>query len=182
MKQTGLNLNEYGLRRIQCKKILDERGIFKKVYFTESEIKKYLPDIKELFFTYSKKGTIRGMHLQGPEHEMQKIIMVIDGVILDVIVDCNKDSANYGTFFKIELDKNSEAIYIPKGFAHGYQVLSENAIVMYGADEDFCSKCDVGFNISSLELNWPIKEKIMSKKDSDFVDFKNFNYFEKKFH
>jgi dTDP-4-dehydrorhamnose 3,5-epimerase len=182
MKQTKLDLEQFGLQYVESKKFLDERGTLKKVYHSDSNLKKDLPELKEVFFTFSKKGTIRGMHLQGPVHEMQKLIMVVDGLILDLIVDCNIDSENYGTYKKVELDKNSDAIFIPNGFAHGFQVLSDIAIVMYGTDADFCSKCDTGFNYDSLKMEWPIEDKIISKKDLNLIDFNNFDYSIEKSH
>jgi dTDP-4-dehydrorhamnose 3,5-epimerase len=182
MKEINLSVEEYGLKRINYKQLVDERGIFKKVYFSESELKEEIPDLKEIFFTFSKQGTIRGMHIQGPTHPMQKLIMVIDGVIIDIIADCDTNSKNYGTFIKRQLTVDSEALFIPTRFAHGYQVLSETAIVMYLTDTDFCPSCDSGFNYGSLEFQWPYQKKIISEKDSNLVKFTNFDLNTQKSH
>lgn len=176
MKESKLSIEEFGLKSINSKQSLDERGIFKKIYWAESQLNIEMPELKEVFFAFSKRGTFRGMHIHGPTHPMQKLLMVIDGVILDIIADCNESSKNYGTYIKRELDINSEAIFIPQGFAHGYQVLSEKATVMYLADVDFCPNCDSGFNWKSLGFELPVQKKIVSKKDSELINFVNYSY------
>ena len=107
---------------------------------------------------------------------MKKLIKVLDGEIMDLIVDCRVESKNYGKYLTLTLNSNSEAIHVPAGFAHGFQVLSTEAIVMYITDMDYCSVCDRGINSNDFDLLWPIPEKIKSDKDSNLENFDNFDY------
>ena len=102
--------------------------------------------------------------------------MVIEGEILDTIVDCRKSSVNFGTYSSIILKSESQALFIPAGFAHGYQVVSENATVMYLTNIDFCSFCDRAFNYKELEISWPILKAVISDRDSIAQNFDKFNY------
>tara|TARA_B110001452_G_scaffold266108_1_gene272157 strand:- start:532 stop:1050 length:519 start_codon:yes stop_codon:yes gene_type:complete len=154
------------------KKFKDNRG-----YFRELCLEKYLK--KKLVFTVvskSKKNVLRGIHMQ--KKKMQgKYISVIKGKILDVIVDCRKKSKTFGKHFKIILsDKNVTSIYIPPGFAHGFLSMEKENIVVYSCTNyrDAKSEISISWNDKKLEIDWPIKNPVISKKDSKSLPFKKF--------
>jgi dTDP-4-dehydrorhamnose 3,5-epimerase/CDP-3, 6-dideoxy-D-glycero-D-glycero-4-hexulose-5-epimerase len=129
-------------------------------------------DIKETWFTKSHKNVIRGMHLQVGEFACEKIISVIQGKLLDVILDIRKTSKTYGKVFEIELNEyEPKSIYIPVGCAHGYKVLEDNTMTMYMATEINVPKCDVGIRWNSFNYDWKIEKPIISEKDLNLPMF-----------
>jgi dTDP-4-dehydrorhamnose 3,5-epimerase len=125
----------------------------------------------------SYKGVIRGLHFQAPPFEQTKLVRCVRGNILDVAVDLRTNSKTYGKSFSIELSsKNNKQLFIPKGFAHGFQVLSEIAIVNYKVDNFYNSKSDSGiiWNDKDLSIDWKLDIKpILSDKDLKLESFKN---------
>lgn len=118
----------------------------------------------------SVKHVLRGLHYQNPPHAQTKLIRALEGTIWDVVVDLRKDSSTYGQWYGLELSaENKRQFLIPKGFAHGYSVLSATAEVFYKCD-DFYSKEDEGgifYADPSLGIDWKIalEEAIISGKD-----------------
>ena len=150
----------------------DKRGYFKEVEKFKVLKKKFIFDC----FSYSKKNTLRGLHLQTKKSQA-KIITVVHGKILDVAVDLRKKSPTYGKYFSIEISDNSDfSIFIPTGFAHGFLCLSKNCAVYYKCTNyrDKNSEKTIKWNDKKLNIRWPIKKPILSKKDSNGIDFKNF--------
>lgn len=161
-----------GLLIYDGRKFSDKRGQlikpFSRSYFQE----KLNFDFKEVWFTISTRDVIRGMHLQINPFACEKIISVIEGKIEDVILDLRIDSKTYGKYFSIILDDTeSKALYIPKGCAHGYKVLSERSIVMYMATEVNVETHDLGIKWNSFGYDWKIIDPILSEKDKNLVDF-----------
>ncbi len=133
-------------------------------------------NFKETWFTKSHKDVIRAMHFQIGEFACEKLVSVINGAVLDVVLDTRKNSKTYGQFFEIELnDKNPMAIYIPIGCAHGYKVLEDNSITMYMATEVNIQKDDVGIRWDSFGYNWNIDHPILSTKDENLPLFSDFS-------
>ena len=124
----------------------------------------------------SIKGVIRGLHFQIPPFEQTKLVRCVSGKILDVVVDLRKNSKTYGKFFSIELSsKNNKQLLVPKGFAHGFQVLSKTAIVSYKVDNYYNPKADSGiiWNDKDLSIDWNLEIKpILSAKDLKLIPFK----------
>jgi dTDP-4-dehydrorhamnose 3,5-epimerase len=154
----------------------DERG-----FFYESYNKKKLDkNIKIVFVqdneSKSIKGVIRGLHFQAPPFEQTKLVRCVSGNILDVAVDLRKNSKTYGKSFCVELSsENNKQLFVPKGFAHGFQVISDEAIVNYKVDNYYNSKSDSGiiWNDKDLSINWSIDVKpILSVKDLKLMSFK----------
>jgi dTDP-4-dehydrorhamnose 3,5-epimerase len=152
----------------------DERG-----FFYESYNKNNLDiDIDFVQDNESKsyKGVIRGLHFQAPPFEQTKLVRCISGNILDVAVDLRTSSKTYGKFFSIELSsENNKQLFVPKGFAHGFQVLSEIAIVSYKVDNYYNPDSDSGliWNDKDLSIDWNLDLKpILSKKDLKLISFK----------
>jgi len=152
----------------------DERG-----FFYESYNKNNL-DINIVFVqdneSKSYKGVIRGLHFQTPPFEQTKLVRCVSGNILDVAVDLRTNSKTYGKSFSIELSsENNKQLFVPKGFAHGFQVLSETAIVNYKVDNFYNPKSDSGiiWNDKDLSINWNLDLKPnLSDKDLKLISFK----------
>lgn len=124
----------------------------------------------------SSKGVLRGLHFQIPPYEQAKLIRVIQGSILDVAVDLRKDSPTYGKHISVELDdKNKHQLFIPKGFAHGYIVLSKEATIAYKVDSEYRPDMESGiiFNDANLNIDWklPSSDILVSDKDRNLPGF-----------
>jgi len=160
---------------IQPQLFKDDRG-----FFYESYNKNNL-DINIVFVqdneSKSYKGVIRGLHFQAPPFEQTKLVRCVSGNILDVAVDLRTNSKTYGMSFSIELSSdNKKQLLIPKGFAHGFQILSETAIVNYKVDNYYNPKSDSGliWNDKDLSIDWNLDLKpILSKKDLKLISFKD---------
>ena len=127
---------------------------------------------KETYFTKSHNNVIRAMHLQIGDFACEKLVSVIQGSILDVVLDIRRDSPTYGNYFDIELsDINSVGLYIPKGCAHGYKVLKDNSITMYMATAVNSPKDDVGIRWDSFGYDWNIENPILSERDKNLPNF-----------
>tara|TARA_B110000003_G_scaffold158444_1_gene158736 strand:- start:261 stop:797 length:537 start_codon:yes stop_codon:yes gene_type:complete len=154
--------------------IKDERG-----FFYESYNKKNL-DIDIVFVqdneSKSYKGVIRGLHFQAPPFEQTKLVRCVSGNILDVVVDLRTNSKTYGKSFSFELSsENNKQLFVPKGFAHGFQILSETAIVNYKVDNYYNPKSEKGiiWNDKDLSINWNLDLKpSLSERDLTFISFK----------
>ncbi|MFL2639465.1 MAG: dTDP-4-dehydrorhamnose 3,5-epimerase [Flavobacteriaceae bacterium] len=155
----------------------DERG-----FFYESYNKNNFDNVINLVFVQeneskSYKGVVRGLHFQIPPFEQAKLVRCVSGKILDISVDLRKNSKTYGKYFSVELSsENNKQLFIPKGFAHGFQVLSETANVNYKVDNFYNPKSDSGiiWNDKDLLIKWNHDiEPILSKKDSNLESFKN---------
>ena len=155
----------------------DDRGFFYESYNKEKLDKK----IKIVFVqdneSKSIKGVIRGLHFQAPPFEQTKLVSCVSGNILDVAVDLRTNSKTYGKSFSIELSsENNKQLFIPRGFAHGFEVLSETAIVNYKVDNYYNSKSESGliWNDKDLSIDWKLNIKpILSKKDLKLMSFKD---------
>ena len=131
----------------------DERGFFYEFYNKNKLDKIIKTNLVQDNVSKSKKGVIRGLHFQSPPYEQIKLVRCVSGKILDVVVDLRTNSKTYGTPFSIELSsENNKQLFIPKGFAHGYQVLSETAIVNYKVDNFYNPKSDSGIIWNDKDL------------------------------
>ena len=151
---------------------LDERGSFMES-FNEREVEKVL-EKKTMFcqdnLTHSKKGVLRGLHYQLPPYSQTKLVSVIQGSVLDVIVDIRKGSPTFGQHFSCELShENKLQLFVPRGFAHGFITLSETSIFMYKVDQyyNFESEGSIAPDDPALGIDWqiPQSEWIQSEKD-----------------
>lgn len=162
---------------IKPKVFQDIRG-----YFFEAYTKKKYEDLG-LFIdfvqdnqSFSKRGTLRGLHYQNPPFAQTKLVRVLDGEILDVAVDIRKKSPTYGQHFAIRLSaENKKQLLIPHGFAHGFSVLSETAVVMYKCDQFYNKESEGGirFDDPTLMIDWGMtaNEVIVSDKDLVLPNF-----------
>jgi len=175
---------------VLCKPTIlnDERG-----YFFES----FKKEIFEQFIgrsinfcqdneAKSSKGVLRGLHYQLPPYAQSKLVRVIKGKVIDIAVDIRKGSSTFGKYIAVELsEENKFQLFIPKGFAHGYVVLSDEAIFSYKVDNYYhkASERGIMYNDSSLQIDWklPINELVISEKDKIHPTFKNADLFEENF-
>jgi dTDP-4-dehydrorhamnose 3,5-epimerase len=132
----------------------------------------------------SSYGVIRGLHYQLNPHAQTKLVRVLVGRILDVAVDVRNGSPTYGKYFSIELsDENKKQLLVPKGFAHGFSVLSERAVVMYKCDGFYNKESEGGFRFDDpfLNIDWqvPHDKAIISDKDQvlPFLDSIKTNFY-----
>lgn len=150
----------------------DRRGFFKEVEKEKILKKKFVFDC----FSYSKKNTLRGLHLQ-TKNSQAKIVTVVQGKILDVVVDLRKKSKTYGNYFSIRISQDSNfSIYIPENFAHGFLCLSKECAVYYKCTKyrDKNSETTIKWNDKKLNIKWPIKRPILSEKDKQGIKFDDF--------
>lgn len=150
----------------------DERGIFfecfKKNEFEQATGQKM--EFVQHNFSVSKRGVLRGLHFQTGSHAQSKLITVVKGEVLDVLVDLRKNSVTFGQHFKLKLsDKNRKSIFLPKGMAHGFLTLSEEAAFTYTCDSYYHPAAESGvlYSDKTLNIDWeyPNKSLILSEKD-----------------
>lgn len=130
--------------------------------------------------SFSKKNTLRGLHYQNPPFSQTKLLSVLQGEIIDVAVDLRKDSLTYGKSFSILLSReNKKQLLIPRGFAHGFSVISETASVFYKCDQHYnkASEGGIKFNDPSLNIDWgmDLNNAIVSEKDQLLPFIQNCN-------
>jgi len=150
----------------------DNRGYFFESYseasFSNQGINiKFIQDNQSL----SKHGVVRGLHFQKAPYAQAKLVRVLQGEILDVAVDIRKDSKTFGQHFSIVLSsENKKQLLVPKGFAHGFSVLSETATVLYKVDEFYNKESESGirYDDPALKIDWKVKisDVIVSEKDA----------------
>ncbi len=154
---------------IQPKKFEDPRGFFAELFkdkdFAEAGINK---QIKQINLSQSTKGVIRGLHYQLSPFAQGKIVRAVAGKIFDVAVDIRKNSPTFGKWVGIILDSEQfNMAYIPEGFAHGFEVLSETAQFEYFCTEVYSPQHERGiiYNDPSINISWHTKEPVVSEKD-----------------
>lgn len=174
------NLSIEGLKVITPFLAEDERGYFLKD-FEENIYKRYGLEnsLSESFFTKSREGVIRGLHFQINRPQI-KVVSVLQGEVLDVAVDLRYNSETFGKWEAIVLSEvNHKSLYIPAGFAHGFQVLSDDALVSYKCIGNYDGETDSGIRYNDEELNivWNKEhEAVVSKRDMSLMtlaEFKN---------
>lgn len=158
----------------------DNRGYLsetynKEAYFEAGITSEFTQDKK----SFSKKGVLRGLHFQKPPYEQAKLVSCLQGRIIDVAVDLRKNSPTYGQHYAIELTgDNHKQLFIPRGFAHGFVVLSDTALFTYKCDNVYCKESEGALNPfdSDLNIEWGITESevILSEKDKTNPNLKDF--------
>lgn len=159
---------------------IDNRGYFMEVFKKKRNKYHYL---KEYSFTQdniscSKKDVLRGLHFQAPPFEQGKLIHVLKGKVIDVVVDIRKKSKTYGKHLKIELSsQNHKQLWVPPGFAHGFITIEEDTLFSYKCTNYYSKdhEMDLLWNDEDLNINWGIKNPIVSDKDQKATKFENLN-------
>jgi len=160
-----------GTYEINFKRIGDERGFFMRFYDRQTFVEHKLQTVweQESVSFNQAKDTIRGLHFQLPPFVEAKIVRVVSGAIWDVFVDLRKGSKTYGHWDALEISaENDRAIYIPKGFAHGFCTLTENVMVEYKIDVPYQVDLARGirWNDEALSIDWNVEKPIISERDS----------------
>ncbi len=156
----------------------DKRGYFKEI-LRENKINK---KFTFLVMSYSKKNVIRGLHLQ-TKLSQGKFVSVIKGKIFDVAVDLRRSSKTFGKYFSCVLsDSNGKSIFIPPGFAHGFQAIGKNNYVIYSCTQYRDKNSEVSINVDDKDLNikWPSNKRIISRRDCKALSLKEFKKNKKK--
>lgn len=170
-----------GVVIIEPKVFKDARGYF----FESFSQREFEEKVRPINFvqdneSMSSYGVMRGLHFQRPPFSQSKLVRCVKGAVLDVAVDIRKSSSTYGQHVAVELtEDNHRQFFIPRGFAHGFAVLSETTVFQYKCDNFYEPQADGGISIldDSLGINWTIpKDKaFLSEKDTKHELFKDFN-------
>jgi dTDP-4-dehydrorhamnose 3,5-epimerase len=154
----------------------DERGFFARSFCRrEFEEHGLDPCVSQCNVSFNlRRGTLRGMHWQAAPHGEAKLVRVTQGAIWDVIIDLRPNSPSYAEWFGVELAAETRrALYIPDGFAHGFQTLVPNAEVFYQMSTSYVSDAQRGlrWNDPAFGITWPIDPPFMSERDAAYPDF-----------
>lgn len=168
-----------GVYIIEPKVFGDSRGYFFESY-SRREFEAKVGPVEFVQDNESKScyGVVRGLHFQKPPHAQAKLVRVVKGKVLDVAVDLRKDSLTYGRHVAVELSEdNHRQVFIPKGFAHGFSVLSEEAVFQYKCDDYYAPETEgaVAWNDPELNIDWriPADMMILSEKDKRHPELKD---------
>lgn len=161
---------------IEIDRMVDERGFFARTWCAKEFSDHGLPpEIKQTSTSFNKvKGTLRGMHFSRPPCKEGKLVRCTSGSILDVIIDIRPDSPAFLEHIKVVLSEEfRNALYVPPGFAHGYQTLEEDTEIYYMMTEEYKPGYADGFrwNDPAFDIEWPEQEKIIIDRDSSYPDF-----------
>jgi len=154
----------------------DARGFFGRVFCRDEFVAAGLPaEFVQASVSYNlKRGTLRGMHFQAAPREEPKLVRCTRGAIQDVIVDLRRDSATHRRWFAVELSaENRRALYIPPGFAHGFQTLVDDCEILYQMAERYAPELARGvrWNDPAFAIQWPIADPFMSERDAAYPDY-----------
>lgn len=173
-----------GVWVIEPKVFNDARGYFMEA-FKEDEFRAHIGDVRFVQDNESKSsfGVLRGLHYQKGVYSQAKLVRAIKGRVLDVAVDLRKSSPTFGKYVSVELsEENKRQFFIPRGFAHGFLVLSDEAIFTYKVDNAYAphAEASIRFNDETIGIEWPVAEEqlLVSDKDGRAVSFKETEYFE----
>jgi dTDP-4-dehydrorhamnose 3,5-epimerase len=169
-----------GVFIIEPKVFGDNRGYFFES-FSQREFESVIGPVTFVQDNQSKSsyGVVRGLHFQKPPHAQAKLVRVVKGKVLDVAVDLRNDSPTFGKHIAVELsDENHRQVFIPKGFAHGFSVLSEEAVFQYKCDEYYApeSEAAIAWDDQDLNIDWkvPAEDVVLSAKDRNHPTLKEF--------
>ena len=160
------------IKKVKTKIFKDKRGFFKEIYKNKILKKKFIFDV----MSYSKKGVLRGLHIQ-TKFPQAKLITVTSGKIMDVAVDLRKNSKNFGKYYSTIISQDSDfSLFIPEGFAHGFLCLSQTCTINYKCSEYRNKKSEKTLRWDDVQTNikWPVKKPILSLKDKNG---KNLDFF-----
>lgn len=162
----------------------DARGYFMETW-NQADFDKHVGKVTFIQDNESKSsyGVLRGLHYQKGEFSQAKLVRVIKGKVLDVAVDIRKSSPTFGKYVLAELsEENKRQLFIPRGFAHGFLVLSEEAVFTYKVDNVYAPQAEAGikWNDEDIAIEWPInpQDLVLSEKDSRALSLKEAETFE----
>lgn len=168
-----------GLKVLEPQVFTDERGFFLERYIKRVFLNNNInSDFVQDNHSRSTRGVLRGLHFQLPPHPHDKLVWVVSGEIFDVAVDLRVDSPTFGQYEAVILSaENKKMFFMPAGFAHGFQVLSESADVLYKISDFYYPELDKGifWNDPEVNIKWPISNPIVSEKDKKLSLLKDYN-------
>lgn len=154
---------------VQTQQRQDARGFFMEIYKASAFAGSAIPTaFVQDNCAYSSQGVLRGLHYQQEPRAQGKLIMTLKGAIFDVAVDIRQGSATYGQWVGCELsEQNSAMLYVPPGFAHGYCVLSPDALILYKVTDEYAPETERGilWNDPEIGIQWPLDQPLVSEKD-----------------
>jgi len=161
---------------IKPERLEDERGFFARTFCQkEFERQGLNPRIAQCSISFNKKkATLRGMHYQVAPYKEAKIVCCVKGAIFDVIIDLRPGSSTYCQWFGVELSaENREMLYVPEGFAHGFQTLADDTVVSYQISEFYHPESAKGvrWDDPAFGIKWPLPNLVISEKDMNYADF-----------
>lgn len=165
-----------GLLLIEGKTFPDQRGYFLEAFRANELSAAGIPPLVQDNLSRSTRGTLRGLHYQKPPAAIGKLVRCIRGKIFDVAVDVRKDSPTYGRWAGVELsDEENKMLWVPEGFAHGFQTMSEVADVVYKQTGYYSPADERGilWNDSDVGIRWPVPEALLAPKDAVLPLLKN---------
>ncbi|MDD4526772.1 MAG: dTDP-4-dehydrorhamnose 3,5-epimerase [Candidatus Margulisbacteria bacterium] len=164
-----INTSIPGVIEIEPHVFGDERGYFLETYRQDVFLKNGIEvEFVQDNFSYSKKGILRGIHLQAEPFAQDKLVRVAEGEVFDVAVDLRRDSRTFGEWVGVSLsESNKKMLFIPKGFGHGFCVVSDYAKFEYKCSAVYspAHEFSVAWNDPQIAINWPIDEPFLSEKD-----------------
>ena len=176
-----IQTNIEGVVIIEPKVFKDARGYF----FESFSQREFEEKVRKINFvqdneSMSSFGVMRGLHFQCPPYTQSKLVRCVKGAVLDVAVDIRKGSPTYGQHVAVELtEENHRQFFVPRGFAHGFAVLTETAVFQYKCDNFYHPEADAGISIKdeSLGIDWriPTNQALLSEKDLKHACFKDFD-------
>ncbi len=162
---------------ITPKVFIDERGFFMEIYQKEEFAKIGIAgEFVQQNHSKSVKGVLRGLHYQKEPYAQAKLVRCIKGEIFDVAVDIRKNSPTFGRYVSMALsEENKNMLYIPRGFAHGFEVISDEAEVIYSVDNIYSKESESGiiWNDYNIGIKWIIKTPVLSEKDKSWKEISN---------
>jgi len=158
--------------------VSDKRGIFAKTFHSESFAQQGVRfALREEFYSISAKNVIRGMHFQSPPHDLGKLVMCLQGRLLDVVVDLRRSQPTFGRWWSIELSAdNSRVLFVPSGLAHGFLSLADGSMTHYKTTAVHSPAHDQGIRWDSFGFTWPVSSPVLSERDMNLPrldDFKS---------
>ena len=168
-----INTDIEGVVILEPRVFEDERGYFMETW-REEDFNSHMPHKVHFVQDNQSKstyGVLRGLHYQKGDLSQAKLVRVLSGTVVDVAVDLRKDSPTFGKWVMVELsEENKRQLFIPRGFAHGFQVLSETAVFTYKVDNRYApeAECSIAYNDPTINVEWPITDPskvVLSEKD-----------------
>ena len=166
----------HGAYLVDIEPIADERGFFARTWCEREFRERGLnPNLKQASVSFNhKKGTLRGMHFQTNGHQESKLIRCVAGAVFDVIIDLRQSSPTFTRYFEVVLSlENRRMLYVPKGFAHGFQTLTDGAELFYQISQYYSPENAAGvrWNDPVFSVAWPEPPRVISARDQSFPNF-----------
>jgi dTDP-4-dehydrorhamnose 3,5-epimerase len=166
-----------GCFELELQPALDARGGFLKIFQSSVLAGVGLPfEVRELFVTRSRRDVVRGLHFQGPPSDVAKLVACVEGSVLDAVVDLRVGSPTYREHCAVELSpERANAMFVPHGCAHGFLATSDDAVMLYAQSGEYDAEHEGGVLWSSVGIDWPVTEPVLSERDAAFVTLAAFD-------